>query len=156
MIERFTLWFRGRSEREQQLLAVMFALFAIVFFWLGVARPIAAYHDQSKIRLQTATAAHIASTSNLVALTTLEGQEPAPLGQPLGSFVVVSAAEAGFVLTPGEGKPSHVSIAAAKPIALSNWLDSLSARGIFLMEGSIRANSDATVAFEAVLAQRPQ
>ena len=70
MIERTTIWYRGRSLREQRLILIMGTLFALVFLWLLVIRPLGdalagakARHAEAVIERAEARAAACRSAS---------------------------------------------------------------------------------------------
>ena len=154
MIEAARLWWAERAPREQVLLAVMVACFVTVFLWLGVTRPLFTCVAQAKLRheiaVRDAATVQIKARALKVALAT----PPVLLDGPLQGVVTQSASEAGFTLAradPSGTDAVSVTLVSAKSPAFFAWLNKLNAQGIFAEQVSIRTNSDATIAADAVL-----
>jgi general secretion pathway protein M len=151
MRERFAFWWRARSPRERGLLAVMFALAALVVLWLLVVRPLSDALDAQKTR----HAAAVVALSEARART--QGNAAAGPAGPVASLVGRTAAEAGFagarVASEGPAR-STVAIDAARPQALFTWLARLEQGGVVVTRLRAQANSDRTLAVEAALRAR--
>lgn len=153
MMERLTGWWRGRSQREQILLGTMIALFIIVFAWLGILRPLDKGLAQARADNATALARLERVRSDALALKS--GKVFAT--DTAQAIVSRSANEAGFTPTrldpQAEGRVI-VGLASAKPVALTKWLQTLDAQGVFIEQIGLRPNSDATLAVDATLRVR--
>ncbi len=150
-------WWQGRSQREQILLGVMFGLFAVMFLWLGIMRPLASARDTAEERHRLAVTDFAARRGQIDAIKALKAKPPQPLGTALPEFLRISAGQAGFtnaMVDPGNNGRARLSIPAAKGAALFAWIDRLDGRGVFIERATIRPNSDATIAVEATFAAR--
>ena len=154
MKAQFLDWWRGRSLREQRLLLVMFALVAITLLWLGLYRPVEnalstarARHEQAVIGLgETRAAADALRAFRKAGVSGPRG--------PLAPFVTQWATDAGFAnaaVAPQGDKRASVAIPSATPRALFAWIAGLEGQGVVVERFSARANSDRTLAVEAVL-----
>jgi general secretion pathway protein M len=137
-------WWEARSARERRLLAVMFALLAIVAIWLVVIRPLADALDAAKLRHGAA----------VVALAEARGRPAAVSAVAAGqadSIVAETAAAAGFtgirIARQGAGGAS-VALDAARPQALFGWIAEMERRGLVVERLRARANTDRTLAAE--------
>lgn len=153
MMERMTGWWRGRSQREQILLGMMIALFAAVFVWLGILRPLGKGLAQARAENATALARLERVRTDAAAL-----KSERPFAADSAQAIVSrSANEAGFAptrLDPQTEGRVIVGLASAKPVALTRWLQALDAQGVFVEQISLRPNSDATLAVDATLRAR--
>jgi general secretion pathway protein M len=156
MIAALILWWQTRSRREQHLILVMLALLGGVVFWLGLWRPVQAWQGAQGQALSHAIAAQRHATHAATALSALEAHKPPPFELPLNDYLKASANEAGFTLTGAEaqGESVRITLTSARPPALIAWLLVLETKGIFINEGRITANSDTTVALDAILRRR--
>jgi type II secretory pathway component PulM len=150
-------WWHGRSQREQMLVAIAGGLTFLVFFWLGVLRPLAAAGENAEARHQAAVASHGAMRARIDAAKALAATPATALGAPLPDYVRAAAGQAGFgnaaVDSSGNGRV-RLAIPSAKAVALFALIDGLEAHGVFVEQASLRANSDATLAVDATLAAR--
>jgi general secretion pathway protein M len=151
-----TMW-AERLPRERQLLAVMFALFAIVILIFGIIRPLANATSAARDRLDRVT---IASGQIAAAADTLREAKknaPPPLTGTMLVAVTQSAQEAGFNLSTldsqGEDRVG-IAMPAVKSAALFGWLRKLAPQGIFVERMTMRANADATLSIEGTLRLR--
>ena len=146
-------WWAGRSQRERVLLLVMLALALPILAWLLVLRPI----DNA---LETARADHWAATTRLIQVRSDAGllkSAAVSANETAQAIAARSASAAGFVpsrLDPTPDGKAMLSLPSAKPAALARWLEALDREGIIVETISMRPNSDATVAVEAVLRAR--
>lgn len=157
MTARMMEWWRLRSPREQQLLLVMAGLFAIVFVWLGVLRPVGDHLGEARGRQGRAVIALAAARAQADAIVALErGGTPAS-GVTIPELVDRAAQEAGFsavTVTP-EGEGAHLTIAAVRAQAFFGWIANLQRRhGLIVEQLSVRTNSDATLAVDLGLRGR--
>lgn len=148
-----TLW-AERSQREQWLLGIMFALLGAFALWFLVLVPLRSGLEAAKLRHERAV--HDAATvrAKATALKALTANPPPALGAPVPSFVAQSATDAGFTLSrndPAGSDGAIISIVSAKAPAFFAWIAQLETRGVFVDRVSIRTNSDATVAVDAQL-----
>lgn len=155
MTEKFTLWWRERSEREQVMLAVMAMLAALVFGWLLVVRPL-------DVALANARAEQDAAITRLERVKTAAAaldEAGRPIDGSPHALIARSAAAAGFVptrLDPGANGAVMLGLSSAKAVALSKWLKSLEAEGVHVEQITIRPNSDATLSVDATLKARAE
>ncbi|CAN5303262.1 N/A [soil metagenome] len=157
MMDQIRNYWSDRSEREQRLLLIMFALLAVVVLWFGIITPLNSAKVDAQARLDRATLISGQLSSRADALRKAEQSIPPPLGSSLATAVGTSATEAGFVpsrLDPQGDDRMVIALSSAKSAALFAWLDALSRRGIFAETIAVRANSDGTVSCEATLRLR--
>lgn len=153
MMERGVTWWNERSRREQILLGIMAALFAVVLGWLAVLRPLD--DDLAKARADNALAVARLERVRADAQSFKAGKPFA--GDTAQALVNRMAGEAGFTPTrmdPGTDGRVVIGLASAKPVALTKWLQALDAQGVFIEQISLRPNSDATLAVDATLRAR--
>lgn len=151
-------WWRGLSDRERRLVAVMLVLLSIVIAWLGVIRPIDMALDRAQerhARALTALADVRAARADLAQL----GQRPTPpLDEPLVTFVGRLASEAGLTLTNLEGQGTDrvaLTVTAVRAPAFLGWVQNAEVRhGLVVDSLTATRNDDSTVAVQAVL-RRP-
>lgn len=153
MIERVQGWYRHRSSREQILIGIMMTLLALVLGWLAILRPLQAGLAQARANNEMAVLRLERARGDALALQS-GGTVPGDAAQTL---VKRLAEQAGFSPTrldvQAEGRVL-TSLASAKPVALTRWLEALDTQGVFVEQISIRPNSDATVAVDATLRAR--
>lgn len=144
-----------RSRREQRMLLAMAALLAITLAWLLVVRPVddglaAARERHARAVLDLAVARGQADR-----IAALEKDGPPPPEAPLATAVGQRAAEAGFAdarVAPDGPRRVTIGIDAARAQALFGFLAGLERRdGLIVERMNARANSDATIAAEAVV-----
>lgn len=152
MIARIQSWWRLRSPREQRLLLVMLAMFAIVFAWLGVIRPLGDRLADARGRHERAVLAVAAAREQADLIAAMQRAAPPPQGLPVSELVDRAAKEAGFsaaAVTPEGPTRASVSIGAVRPQAFFGWVAELQRRhGLIVDRLSARTNSDATLAVE--------
>jgi len=147
-------WWRGRSLREQRLLLAMTALLAVTILWLGIYRPVADWRAAARERHSEAVIARATVAAQAAALKRLGSRPAAAAAGPLAPIVAAAAQEAGFAaatVAPQGDRRASIAIPAARPAALLGWLAGLEAQGIVVERLSARANSDPTLAVDAVL-----
>lgn len=152
MIERTTIWYRGRSRREQRLLLVMAALFALVFVWLLVIRPLNNGLADARARHADAVIEQGEARAQAEALVSLRKSGGAALTQPVEAIVARTAGEAGFQLSRLQAEPggaTSIGIEAARPQALFGWVEALERQGVIVSSLSATANADRTLAVQA-------
>ena len=145
-----TLWWEARSARERRLLAIMFALLAIVLAWLAVVRPLGDALEAARLRHDAAVAA----------LAEARAARPAPAPAatgPADSIVAETAAAAGFagarIARLGPAR-AVVAVDSARPQALFGWIAEMERRGLVVERLRARANADRTLAAEIGLRAR--
>lgn len=152
MTAQFLTWWRDRSVREQRLLLAMFALLAVTVLWLGIYRPIQNALSAARERHQEAVIRMGEARAQAGALRGLKGVTRLP--GPLAAVVTQAATDAGFanatVAPQGERRVS-ISIPSARPAPFFSWIAGLETRGIVVERLSSRANTDQTLAVDAVL-----
>lgn len=133
MIERMRDRWVAFSLREKWLVGIMLALFAVVFLWLGVIRPIAGGLEGARDDHAAAVERYAAIRSRVDLLQRASGERAPDLGAPLDVVVSQSAGEAGFTLDrndpQGNGRVG-IAISQARPVAFFGWLAQLEAMGI--------------------------
>lgn len=155
MTEKFTLWWRERSERERVMLAVMAVLAALVFGWLLIVRPL----DAALAGARAGQDAAIARLERVRADAAALEEARAPIDGSPHALIARSASAAGFVptrLDPGADGTVMLGLSSAKAVALSKWLKTLEAEGVHIEQITIRPNSDATLSVDATLKARAE
>lgn len=155
MIASLETWYRGRSRREQWLLLVMVALFAVVLVSLGIVRPLAGALDDARTRHGEAVTAlgRVRADADSLRDAARLGAAPAPEA-PLPTLVSTAAANAGFPnagVTPGGGGRVTVTIASARPPALFGLVADLARRGVIVERFSSQAGADQTLSVDMTL-----
>ena len=151
MSARFLEWWRGRTQREQRLLAIMFGLAALVLAWLLVVRPLSDALDSARTRHGAAVLALAEARAREDSARLSAGRAPAEATLPIDAAIGRSAAEAGFAgaRITGEGpRMASVAIDAARPQALFAWVARLEQSGLAVARLSASANGDRTVSAE--------
>lgn len=157
MIASLSAWFATRSRREQILLGVMGALFAIVIVIFVIVLPLNDGITAARERLDRATTESGQVEARLALLESAKRAPVAASGGPIAAIVSAAAADAGFTLeraNPQGQDRIAIAIPAAKSQALFGWLGGLQTRGIFAETISIRRNPDNSLAVEATLRRR--
>ncbi len=136
------------------MLSVMIACFAVVILLFGIVRPLFAGAEAARIRHEKAVIDAATVEIKAKALKAAMAAPPVSLDGPLQSTITQSASEAGFTLSradpAGTGGVS-ITLVSAKSPAFFAWLNALDSRGIYAEQVTIRTNSDATIAADAVL-----
>jgi general secretion pathway protein M len=157
MIDRFRSFWAARSNREQQMLLVMFALLAIVVIGFGILRPLANARAVADARFDRVTLESGQISAVAERLRLAQKDAPAALSVALPLAVSQSATAAGFTLATldpqGEDRIG-ITIASAKSPALFAWLSQLAGQGIFVERMTLRTGGDATVGVDATLRAR--
>ena len=161
MTESLKIWWRGHSQGERRLMAVLGLLVLLVILWLGVWRPVTNGLAAGWIQQGAAVDRYASVKSKVAALKAVPAAPPAGGGRPsLDQFVGQTATEAGFTLdrasTQGQGRLS-INIASARMGPLLDWLSRLEASGISVQTISIVPGAtDGTETVQAVLQENPQ
>jgi general secretion pathway protein M len=133
MIEQMREKWAAFSLREKWLVGIMAALFAVVFLWLGVIRPVAGGLEGARDDHAAAVERHAAIRSRVDQIQRASGERAPDLGAPLDVVVSQSAGEAGFTLDrndpQGNGRVG-IAISQARAVAFFGWLAQLEAMGI--------------------------
>jgi general secretion pathway protein M len=154
MIPALQNWWVQRSTREHYMLAILFALTAMLFLWGAILSPLGNSLDSARLRHARAVDDLAKITQKAAAYTAVKANLPEPLGAPIAAFVSTSGADAGFQLSrvdPSGPDSVNIALTSAKSIAFFNWINTLERRGLIVESISIRPNSDATIAVEASL-----
>ena len=142
-----TAWWETRSLRERRLLAIMFALLAIVLAWLAVVRPLADALEAARLRHAAAVVALAGARAARPAAA------PAAAG-PADSIVAETAAAAGFagarIARLGPAR-AGVAVDSARPQALFGWIAEMERRGLVVERLRAQANADRTLSAELAL-----
>jgi general secretion pathway protein M len=158
MIPSFIAWWRLRSRREQVLLAILGALFALVLAWLLVIRPVGDRLSAARERHGAAILALAEAKDRAAAIGRLERERPAALAGSVQEDVARSASAAGFQLSRIESDgPNRVVLAieAARPQALFAWVSEMeTARGLVVERLTATSNSDKTLSVQLTLRSR--
>jgi len=143
------LWWRGRTIREQRLLAVMAALAVLVLGWLLVVRPLGDALDSAKTRHGAAVVALGEARARAEARQRRPDAPPPAL--PIDGLIGQAAGEAGFTgarITAAGPARASVALDAARPQALFAWVAGLERRGLTVERLRAEANADRTVSAE--------
>ena len=157
MTDGFLGWWRLRTSREQRLLAVMFALLALVLGWMLVVRPLGDALDSAQRRHAAAVTALAEARVRAAAGQRLQGRRVARAPLPVDAFLSRTAAEAGFAGARIEQQgPTRASLAldAARTQAFFAWVRQMEQRGLDVESLRARTNPDQTLAVEAAFAAR--
>ena len=157
MTQRFRQFWTERSVREQQLLLVMAALFAVVVLVFAIIRPLASAKTAARDRLDRVTVEAGQIAAAVETLRDARKGAPAPLTGTLVLAVSQSATTAGFTISTldpqGEDRVG-IMLPSAKSPALFAWLRSLAQQGVFVERMTMRTNADATIAVDGTLRLR--
>lgn len=158
MIDAMKSAWAERSPREQWMLGVMIALFAVVLLWLGVARPVDALRRTSHADMIAAIDRNAAIGAKVKVLKTLPASTAsASAGAAMDQYISQSAAEAGLTLDRAQAQGADridVAIASVRPIALMSWLAVLEGQGVRVETIAMRPSPTAgSVSVNAVLAR---
>jgi general secretion pathway protein M len=159
MIERFRLWFAGRSLRERRMLLVMVALLALTVIWAGIIRPVTDGLSSARERHTNALIRLGETQARVKELEAVQRQRPAPLEAQLDTVIRDRANEAGFALasvTPDGPNRVQITIATARPGPLLGWVAGLESAGILVDSLSTTDNGDKTVSAQLSLKVRGQ
>jgi general secretion pathway protein M len=153
MIERVKIWYVVRSPREQRLVLIMAITFALVFIWLGIARPLNDALVEARARHTEAVIERAEARAQAEALGSLRSAGGArPLTEPVETLIGRAAGQAGFQLSRLQADPGgavSIGIEAARPQALFAWVSSLERQGVVVASLTASANADRTVAVQA-------
>jgi len=159
MIDRFRLWFAGRSLRERRMLLVMFALLALTIAWAGIIRPVTDGLSSARERHTDALIRLAETQARVKELDAIQRLRPAPLEAQLDTVIRDRANEAGFALasvTPDGPNRVQITIATARPGPLLGWIAGLESSGILVDSLSTTDNGDKTVSAQISLKVRGQ
>lgn len=148
------MWWRGRTPREQGLLAVMFGLIALVIGWLLIVRPLSDTLDEARRRHGDAIVALAEARARADAAERLQGVATATAPLPIDGLITRTASEAGFAnarVTAQGPSAAIVAIEAGRPQALFTWISALEGQGVRVRLLRARINPDRTLSFEATL-----
>lgn len=154
MIERVKIWYVVRTPREQRLILAMAVTFALVFIWLGIARPLNDALVEARARHTEAVIERAEARAQAAALASLRsgGGGARALTEPAETVIGRAAAQAGFQLSRLQAEPGgavSIGIEAARPQALFAWVTSLERQGVVVATLTASANADRTVAVQA-------
>ena len=146
MIQSMSLWWDGRSTREQRMLAAMGLLVAGVLVWLLVLRPVWAWREAAQERRVEATAsltrietvlAGRAPVKARAAMALADVEQAARAGAEAAGLTVALSVEAGGI---GFDAPGVTSA------ALFGWLTTLKTDyGVETGSLTVIENADATL-----------
>ena len=157
MIDRLKALWDQRSSREQWMIGVMVALFAVVILWLGVLLPLQAGQRSARDALREATDRNAAIRYKVKLLKSLSKAQGRPFSDAVSidQFIGQSAGEAGLTLERSQAQGSDridIAIASVRPVALFSWLASLENQGIGVETMTARPSPTAgSVSVQAVL-----
>ena len=150
------LWL-ARTPRERWLLAIMFALAALVLIWFLLLRPLGDMLSAARERHGLAVAGLSEARARAAAIATRERAGGGGVEGPVEPAVAAAASAAGFQLSALQAQgPGRVSLAigAARPQALFGWVGALEAQGFVVESLSATSNPDRTLAAQIVLRAR--
>jgi general secretion pathway protein M len=147
MIAALTLWWQGRSPREQALLGGMLALLTLCTAWFGIWDPAQSARISAEERLERAVIARDGAAGRIAWLKINAAVPPA--GTPLADLVTGSANDTGFVLVRSQSAGENrltIEIASARAPALFAWLAVLDRQGVFVESADLVPKSDGALA----------
>jgi len=147
MIERMKSLWAERSPREQWLLGIMAALFALVVLWLGIITPLQAAQRSTRDALAQATDTNANIRAKVKLLKSLpRGSAVTASSAPVDQLVGQAAGEAGLTLERAQAQGAdrvEIAIASVRPVALFSWIAALEAQGIRVDTISARPSATA-------------
>ena len=151
------LWWRERTQREQGLLLVMFALLALVIVWLLVIRPLSDTLDEAQRRHDAAVISLAEARGRADAARRTQSERSASAPVPIDGFLSRTSSEAGFtgarILAQGPARAS-LALDAVRPQAFFAWVRLMERRGLVVDSLRARANPDRTIAVEGAFHAR--
>lgn len=158
MMQRLLLWYRARSMREQYLLlaGAAMALLALGYF---LVVPLGDALESAKARHADAVIRLGETQARVDAVKAAQADRAAPLAGPLEAMVRTRANDAGFALAsvaPQGGDRVQITIASARPGALTGWIADLESSGILVDRLGMTDNGDRTVAVQMTLKAQGQ
>lgn len=137
MIVRVTLWYGGRSTREQRLILLMLVIALPLLAWLLVVQPLGRAYDAALDRhLQSVDRNGRVRALAEGARTGVTAAAAAP-AQDLGMLVTESAGRAGLAVAANESSGAglaDVTIAQAPAAVAMQWLRELETGGVSIEE----------------------
>jgi general secretion pathway protein M len=157
MMQGMKRWWNDHSEGERRIMMLLAVAAGIVFFWLGLWRPVSNGVATGWERQGAALDRYASVRAKVDAIRKLPatGKGASEAAASIDQMVGQSAAEAGFTLDraalQGEGRMA-VSIASARMPALMGWLATMEAGGILVETISISPGAnEGTIAVQALL-----
>ena len=161
MIERFKIWFSGRSAREQYLLGIAGGLTMLMVIIFGVILPGYNAIDSAETELDAATKRRGNIETSVALAKASSGSTATPVvasGATLESVISSSATSSGFEIADGAAvgvDEYRFRLASTKAGALFAWLTGLEAQGIELAQISVRKGEGGFVTAEIRLRRKP-
>ena len=155
MMDTFKSLWAERSLREQWMLGVMFALLAVVVFWLGIVRPLWSAQRSAHDALIEATDRNAAVRAKVKLLRLLPRAAYPSSSATIDQIVGQSAGEAGLTLEQAQAQGAgriEIVMASVRPVALFSWLAALEAQGVRVETMSARPSpTSGSISVQAVL-----
>jgi general secretion pathway protein M len=155
MMDTFKSLWAERSVREQWMLGVMFALLAVVVFWLGIVRPLSSAQRSAHDALIEATDRNAAVRAKVKLLRMLPRAAYPSSSATIYQIVGQSAGEAGLTLEQAQAQRAgriEIVMASVRPVALFSWLAALEAQGVRVETMSARPSpTSGSISVQAVL-----
>lgn len=156
MSERLLLWFRALSRRERRLVlgGGVIVVPAIGYF---LVVPLNDALDAARARHADAVIALGETQVRVDAVKAAQVDGAGPPDAPLETLIRQRASDAGFALAnvaPQGSDGVRISIASARPGALTGWIADLEASGMLVERLGTTDNGDRTVAVQMVLRAR--
>ena len=158
MTERLLLWYRARTQREQRLVLAggIITVLAIVYLFIV---PLNDILESERGRHATDVIALGETQLRIDAVNVAKADRVAPLDAPLETLIRSRANDAGFALAAVTAQGNDrvaISIASARPGALTRWVADLEASGILVEQLTTTDNGDRTVGAQMTLRARGQ
>lgn len=157
MTDMINIWWRGRTVREQRLLALMFGLLFLILAWLLVVRPLDDALAAARERHGTAVISLAEARARVAEIDRLQKQAPAGAMRPVMTIVSESAAGAGFTIRSldevGAGAVRLV-LDSVRPQAFFGWVAEMEGQGLIVVQLTARPNADRTLAAEVTFRPR--
>lgn len=158
MKERLSLWWRGRTAREQKLILAMLALAVLVLSWLLVVRPLGDALAEARERHGAAVIALAEARAQAAAIGTIERAPRPALAGPVDALINESAVAAGFPVTRVEREgPGQATLVmdAVRPQAFFGWVGQMEReRGLVVERLRATTNSDQSLAVQITFRAR--
>jgi general secretion pathway protein M len=158
MNETLSIWWRGRTLREQRLLLAMAGLLGVVLALLLIVRPLGDSLSAARGRHAAIVLRLAEARGQAAAIRSLQSVQPVALPGPLASVLTGAAAEAGFQaarVEPGGPNQATVIIDSARPQALFAWVRRMEQQnGLIVDRLTATTNSDQTLAVQVAFRAR--
>lgn len=151
-------WWATRTLREQRLLLLAGGLFAVVFVWLLIVRPIGDTLSRVKARHGAAALALAEARAQAALIDQLQSRAAPAAGLPLDALISRSATAAGFPVARVEPEGAGVATLfsnSVRPQAFFTWVGQMEkGQGLAVERLSAVPNTDQTLTVQVTFRSR--